>query len=232
MNEAARLALECGVVGAGGAGFPTHVKLQSRADTLLVNAAECEPLLYKDQTILEHFAEPLLKGTLMAADAVGAGRIAVGIKEKHEGLLQKLRDEFPPEVEVVPLVDAYPSGDEFILVHEMTGRNIPKGGTTAHRGAALDNLETLYNLGLGRPVTEKFVSVSGEVPDTMTLKVPIGITLREVLEAAGAPSTGKGFVVGGPMMGHLCTDVAVPVTKLTAGFQNLQSVGRKCVIYL
>ncbi len=217
MNEAARLALECGVVGAGGAGFPTHVKLQSRVDTLLVNAAECEPLLYKDQTILEHFSQPFLKGTLLAAEAVGAGRIAVGIKEKHNALLEKLRDEFPPEVEVTPLVDAYPSGDEFILVHEMTGRNIPKGGIPLDIGVVVNNVETLYNLGLGRPVTEKFVTVSGDVPDTMTLKVPIGITLREVLETAGASSTGKGFVVGGPMMGHLCSDLSVPVTKLTAG---------------
>jgi len=217
MNETARLARDCGIVGAGGAGFPLHVKLQGRADTLLVNAAECEPLLYKDQTILAHFTEPFLEGTLLAADAVGAEKIGIGLKEKHKTLIEKLRDEAPPNVEVVPLVDAYPSGDEFVLAYEMTGRSIPKGGIPLDAGILVNNVETLYNLGLKRPVAEKFVTVSGDVPETATLKVPIGVSLLEVLEAAGAPAEGKGFVVGGPMMGSVCTDLSRPVTKLTAG---------------
>jgi Na+-translocating ferredoxin:NAD+ oxidoreductase RnfC subunit len=217
MSEAANIARECGIVGAGGAGFPTHVKLQARVDTLLVNAAECEPLLYKDQEILENFLPTFAEGTLMAAEAVGATRVAVGIKEKHGALLERLRDELPSPIEVMPLKDAYPSGDEFVLAYEMTGRSIPKGGIPLDAGVLVHNVETLYNLGRREPLTEKFLTVSGDVPDTVTFKVPIGASLREVLHAAGAPTQERGFVVGGPMMGTVTTDLDEPVTKTTAG---------------
>jgi len=217
MSEAVRIARECGVVGAGGAGFPTHVKLQGKADTLVVNAAECEPLLYKDQEILENFLEPFVAGLEAAAGAVGAARKIVGIKEKHGRLIERLRDEMPRDIEVVPLRDTYPSGDEFILVYEATGRAVPRAGIPLDVGVLCSNVETYLNLGLGRPVTEKFVTVSGAVPDTVTFRVPIGTSLREVLRAAGAPLEGMAFIVGGPMMGSVETDLDLPVTKTCAG---------------
>lgn len=221
MSEAARIARECGIVGAGGAGFPTHVKLQGKADTLLINAAECEPLLYKDQEILENFLPAFAEGALVAAQAVGATRVAVGLKEKHGALLARLRDELPRPMEVVALKDAYPSGDEFVLTYEMTGRSIPKGGIPPDVGVLVNNVETLYNLGRREPLAQKFVTVSGDVPDTVTLRVPIGVTLREVLGAAGAPVEGMGFIVGGPMMGTVARDLDEPVTKTTAGILAL-----------
>lgn len=216
MNEGARIAREFGVVGAGGAGFPTHVKLSASADTFAVNAAECEPLLYKDQEILENFFAPFAEGLHLCAESVGARRLLVGIKEKHLKLIERLRDELRG-VEVCPLKDAYPSGDEHVLVYETTGRTIPKGGLPLDVGVVVQNVETVLNVGLKKPVTEKFVTVSGAVPEVLTLRVPIGTPLETVLRAAGAPTEGVGVVVNGAMMGTVAESLDAPVTKTTSG---------------
>ncbi|MCI4397535.1 MAG: SLBB domain-containing protein [Acidobacteria bacterium] len=217
MADAVRIARECGIVGAGGAGFPAHAKFSAKADTFIVNAAECEPLLYKDQEILENFLEPFAKGLLMAAEAIGASRAVVGIKEKHARLIEKLKDELPREVELSLLRDTYPSGDEFILVYDVTGRAVPRGGLPLDVGVVCSNVETVLNIGLGRPVTEKFVTVSGAVPEAVTFKVPIGASYRDVLLAAGAPLEDSGFIIGGPMMGFVEEDLLSPVTKTCSG---------------
>jgi Na+-translocating ferredoxin:NAD+ oxidoreductase RnfC subunit len=217
MHEGARIAREFGVVGAGGAGFPTHVKLSARADTFAVNAAECEPLLYKDQEILENFLPEFAEGLLLCSEAVGAARTLVGIKEKHKELIERLRDELPRHVEVCPLRDTYPSGDEHLLVFDTTGRAIPKGGIPIDVGVVVNNVETVLNVGLRRPVTHSFLTVSGAVPETLTLRVPLGASLGAVLDAAGAPTEGMGFIANGPMMGAVTEDLDQPVTKTTSG---------------
>ena len=217
MRNAATIARECGIVGAGGAGFPTHVKLAAKADTFAVNAAECEPMLYKDQAILENRLEDFSRGLLLCGEAVGASRLLVAIKEKHADLMARLRDELPRGVEVCPLKDTYPSGDEHILVYETTGRAIPKGGLPLDVGVVVNNVETILNVGLGKPVTRKFLTVSGAVPEALSFQVPLGVTLREVLRAAEAPVEGMGFIVNGPMMGYVTQDLDAPVTKTTSG---------------
>lgn len=217
MTRAADIARSCGVVGAGGAGFPTHVKLSARADVFAVNAAECEPLLYKDQEILENHLVPFTEGMMACAESVGASRVILGIKDKHARLVERLRDELPRGVDVVPLKDAYPSGDEHILVYETTGRVIPKGGLPLDVGVVVNNVETVLNVGLARPVTEKFLTVSGAVPEALTLRVPVGASLGDVLAAVDAPVEGMAFIVNGPMMGRVETDLSAPVTRLTSG---------------
>ena len=217
MADGARIARECGIVGAGGAGFPTHVKLAARAEVFAVNAAECEPLLYKDQAILEESLPEFTEGLMTCAEAVGAGRVLVGIKEKHSDLIARLRDELPRSVDVCPLRDTYPSGDEHILVWDTTGRAVPKGGIPLDVGVVVSNVETVLNVGRQKPVTEKWLTVSGAVPEALTFEVPVGITLLEVLRAVDAPVEGMGFILNGPMMGWVTTDVLQPVTKTTSG---------------
>lgn len=223
MAEGVRIARDCGIVGAGGAGFPTHVKLQGKADTLLVNGAECEPLLYKDQEILDHHLENVMKGVDLAAEAVGASRKLVAVKEKHGDLLDSLSKKLRGRAEVVPLKDVYPSGDEFILVYEATRRMVPRAGIPLDVGVLVGNVETFYNLGVARPLTHKFVTVSGVLSEALTFQVPIGVSLREVLRAADAPTEGVGFIVGGPMMGSVETDLERPVSKTCAGILVLPS---------
>src|SRR5512140_1000004 len=99
-----------GVVGAGGAGFPTHVKLAGKADTVLINAAECEPLLHKDKEVLREYACQVLDGLAVAMDLVGAARGVIGIKAKYQDVADLLRPQLGQGMEVVPLRDAYPAG--------------------------------------------------------------------------------------------------------------------------
>ena len=114
---------EAGVVGAGGAGFPTHVKLAGKADTVLLNAAECEPLLHKDKEVLREYLDAAIEGLAAAMRLVGADRAIVGIKEKYQDVIDLLRARLPRGMEVCPLRDAYPAGDEFILVYDTLDRD-------------------------------------------------------------------------------------------------------------
>jgi len=161
---------EAGVVGAGGAGFPTHVKLAGQADTVLVNAAECEPLLHKDKEVLRQYADEVLAGLAAAMDLVGAERGVVGIKGKYADVIELLKPKLAPKMDVVPLRDAYPAGDEFILVYDVLGRVIPPGGIPLAVGAVVVNVETAMNVARAaeQPVTEKYLSIAGAVANPIT----------------------------------------------------------------
>jgi Na+-translocating ferredoxin:NAD+ oxidoreductase RnfC subunit len=209
-----------GVVGAGGAGFPTHVKLSGKADTVVINAAECEPLLHKDKELILHRTEIVVEGLARAMQLVGATRGVVGIKKKYVHVIDTLRSKLVTGMEIAFLDDAYPSGDEFILVYESLGRVIPPGGIPLAVGVVVMNVETACNVAVAdtKPVTEKFVSVAGSVEHSCTLRVPLGISLNECIKAAGGVTIANpAFVVGGAMMGYIENDLSKPVTKTTGG---------------
>jgi len=211
---------EAGVVGAGGAGFPTHVKLAGRADTVILNAAECEPLLHKDKEVLRHFPEAVLEGLAGAMELVGAERGVVGIKGKYEDVIEQIRPKLPSRIDLVRLVDAYPSGDEFILVYDVLGRVIPPGGIPLHVGAVVINVETAMNVAFSpeQTVTETYLTIAGAVPEPVTLRVPVGVTLAECVQAAGGPTVQPAnYMVGGVMMGWLEDDHNALVDKTTSG---------------
>jgi Na+-translocating ferredoxin:NAD+ oxidoreductase RnfC subunit len=215
---------EHGIVGAGGAGFPTAVKLRTQASVFIVNAAECEPLLHKDKELLHHFAEPMLQGLRIAIEAVGAKQAVIGIKEKYKDVIAALEPQLPADVRIQSLMDCYPAGDEFILVYDVTGKVIPPGGLPKDVGAAVANVETLVNIGLDRPVTHKFLTVAGAVRTPVTLRVPVGMTIGEVIEAAGgATDTPFEALLGGVMMARLVSSLNEPVTKTTGGIVVLPS---------
>ena len=154
---------ELGIVGAGGGGFPAAVKFTARVSLVIANAAECEPLLHKDKELLHHYSELFLRGLRMAMELVGAPEGAVGIKEKYHEIIETLERQAPKNVRIVSLPDCYPAGDEFILVHLVTGRVIPPGGLPKDVDAAVSNVETLINIALDRPVTHKYLTVAGAV---------------------------------------------------------------------
>lgn len=209
-----------GVVGAGGAGFPTHVKLAGRADTVLINAAECEPLLHKDKEVLRRYADEVLEGLTAAMTLVGASRGVVGIKGKYHDVIELLQKKLPAQVDVVPLADAYPSGDEFILVYNVLGRVIPPGGIPLAVGAVVMNVETAMNVARSAttPVTEKYLTIAGAVAHPVTLRVPLGVTLADCVAAAGGPTIADPhYIVGGVMMGYLEPKHEALVTKTTGG---------------
>ena len=210
-----------GVVGAGGAGFPTHVKLAARADTVLINAAECEPLLHKDKELLRNFPDRVLAGLAQAMQLVGADRGVLGIKEKYTDVIEQLRPQLPAGIDIAPLPDAYPAGDEFILVYDVLGRVVPPGGLPLHVGAVVMNVETALNVAAataGRPVTQTFLTVGGAVARPITLAVPVGASMSACVAAAGGATCGSAnYLVGGVMMGYLEDDHDAPVDKTTGG---------------
>ncbi len=210
-----------GVVGAGGAGFPAYVKAQGRAECALVNAAECEPLLKKDQKILEYFPGKVFDGLELMMKAVGAKRGLVGIKKKHEKVILRLEEiaKSRKNISVLEMGDYYPAGDEQCLVYEATGRIVPPGGLPLDVGCVVSNVETLYNAAFApRPVTETFITVSGAVRKPATFRVPVGVTWREAVElCGGATVKAPAYIDGGPMMGKVMTDFEAPVVKASGG---------------
>ncbi|MBI3208942.1 MAG: SLBB domain-containing protein, partial [Candidatus Solibacter usitatus] len=213
---------EMGVVGAGGGGFPTHVKAAASAEYILANGAECEPLLHKDFEIMCHHAPEICSGMDLMRGMVGAKHAKFGIKEKNAEAVATIGPEAANRgIDLVQLGDFYPSGDEYELVYLATGRLIPAGGIPLQVGCVVNNVETFYNVQeaeKGRPVTRKFVSVTGAVKKPQSFWTPVGTTFRELLAHAGGPTTPEiGLFVSGIMMGTLSFDLDDVVTKTLTG---------------
>src|SRR5262249_16580940 len=213
---------ECGVVGAGGAGFPTYIKAQSQVEFLIANGAECEPLIHKDAVLMKHFPDGILAGMSSMMSAVGATRGKFGIKSKNAESLEALQRSLRTgKIDFVMLGDFYPSGDEYELVYTATGRLIPAAGIPLQVGCVVNNVETLYNVHLaeqGTPVTEKFLSVCGAVKEPRSFWAPVGMPFRDLIAAAGGATVSDfGIFVSGIMMGTLTFDLDDVVTKTTGG---------------
>ncbi|MBN1489394.1 MAG: SLBB domain-containing protein [Phycisphaerae bacterium] len=207
-----------GVVGAGGGGFPTHVKLRAKAEFILLNAAECEPLLHKDKELLRVYPDQVIAGLRQAQSLVGAREAVIGIKGKYKDVIELLRPKLPEAMRLAELADSYPSGDEFILVYDVTGRIIPPGKIPLAVGCVVINVETALNIARAAPVTRKFLTVAGAVARPVTVEVPVGVTFAEAIAMAGGATVPDPVVlVGGVMMGRLARDLSEPVTKTTGG---------------
>src|SRR3954452_14354743 len=213
---------ECGVVGAGGAGFPTYVKAQSQVEYLIANGAECEPLIHKDAELMRHFPGEILSGMSAMMEATGAKSGKFGVKTKNAEAIDALKRSLTTDrIDFVTLGDFYPSGDEYELVYSATGRLIPPAGIPLNVGCVVNNVETLYNVhmaGQDRPVTEKFLSVCGAVKEPKSFWAPVGMTFRDLLAVAGGPTVSDfGIFISGIMMGTLTFDLDDVVTKTTGG---------------
>ncbi|MCM1064771.1 MAG: SLBB domain-containing protein [Eubacterium sp.] len=221
IQELKQILQNVGTVGAGGAGFPTYAKLDERAEVILMNCAECEPLLKLHRQLLEQCAGEILKAFDMIAQTVGAKEAVIGIKREYKATLKaidKYIDAYP-NMRVQLLDGAYPMGDEVVLIYEATGRVIRPGGLPIEEGVAVFNVETVYNVYRAverdTPVIDKLVTVVGEVEHPITVRVPLGATIKDVVAYAGKVTTGNpAYLVGGPMMGNLAAETAV-VTKTT-----------------
>lgn len=220
-KELANIARQNGIVGAGGAGFPTYGKIDSRAKILLLNCAECEPLLKLHRQLLCKHTDEILQALRIVKEAVEAESVIIGIKEEYQETVAALKARLGAyEGFRMQLLDsAYPMGDEVVLIYEATGRVVRPGGLPIEEGIAVFNVETMYNLyraiACKEPVTDKLVSVVGEVYMPITLRVPLGASLEECVAAAGgAKVKDPVYLVGGPMMGAV-KEKSSPVTKTT-----------------
>ncbi len=213
--------LKAGVVGAGGAGFPSHIKAASKVEFVIANGAECEPLIHKDYELMLHFPEEIAAGFDLLIKNTSAKKGFFGIKEKNSEAVAAVRKHLNGKSDLTLLGDFYPSGDEFELVYEATGRLIPPAGIPLDIGCVVNNVETLYNIALAEkdiPVTKKFICVAGAVKNPSSFFVPVGTSFEDVLNFAGGPTAWDfGIFVGGVMMGHLTFNLNEVIKKTTAG---------------
>ena len=222
MNDISLKARAAGVVGSGGAGFPTHVKLSTPAEIYLVNGAECEPLLKVDQQLAVKYAAQLVRGLQLAMQAVGAREGILAFKDKYKDAIAAVTPLLASNMRIHILKDVYPAGDEVITIWMATGRRVPPAGLPKDVGVAVNNVLTLINLARAvdddAPVVDRTLTITGAVAEPITVTVPIGTSLRDVIARAGQITTPKPyFVSGGPMMGKLLDSIDQPVTKTTGG---------------
>lgn len=221
IKELKNIVRESGIAGAGGAGFPTYVKIDEKADTIILNCAECEPLLKLHRQLLKVHAYEIMEMFHIIAGLVGAKEAIIGIKKEYTETITALRqyvDEFP-RIRIHLLDGVYPMGDEMVLIYETTKKVVKPGGLPIQEGVAVFNVETIYNVYRAvkeqHPVTDKVVSVVAEVENPVTVRVPLGCTIEEVVAlAGGAKVKNPVYFVGGPMMGNI-GEGSQPVTKTT-----------------
>jgi len=231
LNSAAILAKiqEAGIVGLGGATFPTHVKLVPpkgmKAEVLLINGVECEPYLTSDhRMMLEHSAE-LIVGVKLLMKAMNVEKAAIGIENNKPdaiAAISKLVDG-DNQISVVPLKVKYPQGGEKQLIKAVTGREVPSGALPISVGVVVTNVATTFAVyeavQKNKPLFERIVTVTGKsVQKPSNFKVRIGTSISELIEAAGGLPENCGKIVnGGPMMGKAVANTEIPVTKGTSG---------------
>lgn len=215
---------DAGIVGAGGAGFPSHIKFNASAEYVLVNGAECEPLLRVDQQLMRDYGLEMLEGLDACVKSVGAKEGIIGLKGKYKEAIKVLTALLPkfPALRLHELDNVYPAGDEQYLVYELTGRIVPEGGIPLNVATIVTNVETLINVQKalsGRPVTSKFVTIAGAVRNPMTVEVPVGTPLEWLIEKAGGALTPCYKVIdGGPMMGKVIDAAGTYVKKTSKGY--------------
>lgn len=216
-----------GIVGLGGATFPTRVKLSvpqgMKAEILIINGAECEPYLTCDDVLMKTRPEDVVRGARLLAKAAGCSRIIIGIEENKPKAIAAMRGAAGEDVEVAVLKKKYPQGGEKQLIRALTGRAVPAGGLPIATGCIVDNVATAAAVCdavyLGRALTSRIVTVTGpELAYPGNYVVPVGTPMWQLIETAGgAPSdTGK-IVAGGPMMGRAVSCLDAPSTKGLSG---------------
>jgi Na+-translocating ferredoxin:NAD+ oxidoreductase subunit C len=228
-EEVAAAVQEAGVVGMGGAAFPAHVKMVPPKDVpvevLILNGAECEPYLTTDHRVMVEFPERVIFGARIMMAALGVGRCVIGVEANKPDAVERLRAALPSDLDVTVLAlqVKYPQGAEKMLIHSITGREVPSGKLPASVGAVVQNVGTVATIAevfeTGLPLVERVVTVSGRgIRRPANLLLPVGTPLRDVIGHCGGFNDGAAEVIfGGPMMGFVQADLDVPITKGVTG---------------
>ena len=214
---------EAGIVGMGGATFPTHVKLSSglgKVDTIIVNISECEPYIVADDLLCQKYPVEILSGLQIIMKILGLNTAHIAMEDNKAKAAKALKWEIDPKTGIVLdiLPAKYPQGAEKQLIYAITGREVPSGGLPAAVGCAVFNAATCKAIHdavyLGMPLIRRIVTVSGDiVMEPKNLLVPLGTSFNELLEAVGTRENPYKVLSGGPMMGAAQYDLAVPVIK-------------------
>ena len=211
-----------GIVGAGGAGFPTHAKLSDQAETVILNCAECEPLIKVDRQLMVEHINEILSGMQMLVEAMEAKEGIIAVKKSYTASIEAVNSNIGnyKSLRLHILPDIYPAGDEVVLIYETTKKIVPQGKIPIMVGCVVVNVETVLNayrkVTSGTNVVTKFVTVAGLVNHPVTVEVPVGITVKDLIDMAGGVSTEEHvLLMGGPMTGRICSsnDIVTKTTK-------------------
>jgi electron transport complex protein RnfC len=230
---------KAGIVGMGGATFPTHVKLTpppgTKPDLLIINGVECEPYLTSDHALMLEKSEEILVGTTIVMKALNVSRAVIGIENNKKdaiSVFKKLSKEYS-NIEIQPLKVQYPQGGEKQLIDAILKRQVPSGSLPISVGAVVQNVGTIFAIyeavQKNKPLVERVITVTGDhVSKPSNFLSRIGISLNELIEVAGGlpEDTGK-IVSGGPMMGKALASIEIPVTKGTSGVLIIPTLAAK-----
>jgi len=221
-----------GIVGMGGAGFPTHIKLsppkEAKVDTLILNGAECEPYLTTDQALMREKAEEILEGAKIILKILGIRTCFLGVEENKPDAISALKDAVAKgkeeyDIQVKVLKTKYPQGSEKQLIYAITQRKVPGFGLPFDVGVVVQNVATTYAIYeavvLGKPLYERVVTITGKgINRTANLLIRVGTKIKDVVEYLGGTREDlRRVIVGGPMMGFAVPTLDIPITKTTSG---------------
>jgi len=217
-----------GIVGLGGAAFPTHVKITPDENkpihTLIVNGCECEPYLTTDYRLMVEAPEAIVAGTMLAVRAVGAQKAFIGVENnKLEAIASLRRAAAGAGIKIAVVKTKYPQGSEKHLIKAVLDSEVPLGGLPSDVGVVMTNVATVTSVARAVmrdiPLTHRVVSITGGgIVQPKNLLVPVGIQIGELIEfCGGLRKTAARMVAGGPMMGFAFTNPKTPVTKGTSG---------------
>lgn len=219
---------KAGIVGLGGAAFPTHVKLKvpdgKKCEVLILNGIECEPFLTTDHRVMLEQSDDIYMGIRYLLKATGAERAIIGIeankKDAAAHLESQIPEDMPVTVEVVPV--KYPQGAEKMLITAILNKEVPSGGFPIEVGAVVVNVATAAEIGRllpkGRGIQERVVTITGDgVKRKGNYLISVGTPIRYVLEQVGVEEGLSEVYLGGPMMGMAISDLSIPITKGTSG---------------
>ncbi len=230
-EELIEIIREAGIVGMGGAAFPTHVKLsvppEAKIDYVIINGAECEPYLTSDHREMLERPKRVIGGLLVLMRIFGLDEGYIGVENNKMDAIKALKEECArvtdKKIHVVTLKTKYPQGSEKQLIYAVTGRKMPSGSLPWQVGCIVNNIDTCFSIyravNYGKPVTMRVVTLSGDaVKDPNNFRTRIGTPFSYLIEQAGGLTCQPGKVLmGGPMMGTAVPNVDVPVIKATSG---------------
>ncbi len=231
---------ESGIVGSGGAGFPTHLKYRTEGYSItdfIINGAECEPFLSADYAVMKHESRKLLEALDIIQRLTASQNIVLAIEKQHKELkapIERLSKELNLSLKVHLLENHYPQGGELQLIKAVTGKELPKGSIPARYGVVVSNVGTIYAISEAffnkHPYVERIITVSGEkITKPGNYRVKIGTPVSHILECVGfSRDVGdQQIVLGGPMMGKAISELDEPVGKGTGGVLALRKVETK-----
>ena len=227
-EEITRMAAKAGVVGLGGATFPSAVKFQLgkrlKVTTLIVNGGECEPYLSSDDRIMRDFPEQVIDGARIVMHAIGAKEALVGIEDNKPEAIAAMRQAAAayPEVNICPVPARYPMGSDKQLIQTLTGKEVPSDARAAEVGVLVHNVSTCASVHkavrFGQPLVERIVTINGGAVATPgNVFAPLGTMVGELLEFVGCKETPARLIMGGPMMGTPLLHDRIPIVKGASG---------------